>query len=345
VSTPKPQEQRAGWLSRLRGGGPFLAIWPALAVLVLISPLLANGSLSQGSILTVLAFAGILALAAAGQTLIVQQGGLDLSVPGAISVSAVIVTKYPAGSNDSFVLWLLVALAVGAAAGVLVGVIITRFNVTPLVATLGMNALFSAAVLSLSQGSSAYTAPPALDHFAVGRFLGIPNVAWLVLVVVVVIEVLIRTTAFGRRFVAIGTNPRAARAAGLGVTRYRILTYTVAGVLYAAAGILLAGYLGTPNLLVGSNYLLPSVAAVVLGGTSLLGGSGSVVATAGGALFLIQLQQVTQGMGASAAVQNIITAVIIAVGMAARVIPGKLRGRRPKAAPPRPTTPVAANTS
>ena len=336
----------AGLRGRLRGRtGPFLAIWPALAVLVLLSPLLATGSLSQGSLLSVLAFASILAVAAAGQTLVIQQGGLDLSIPGAISVSAVIVTKYPAGTDDSLALWILLALAVGAVSGALIGVVITRFRVTPLVATLGLNALFSAMVLSLSKGSSAYTAPPALDAFAVSRFLGIPTIAWLALVILVAIDLLVRVTAAGRRFVAVGTNSRAARAAGMHVDLYRTSTYAAAGLLYALAGVLLAGYLGTPNLLVGADYLLPSVAAVVLGGTSLLGGSGSIVATIGGALFLTQLQQVTQGMGASPAVQNIITALIIAVGMAARIIPGKVRQRRAQAdqaAPPAPAMSAAA---
>ncbi len=310
------------WLGR---HGQFLAIWPALAVLLIVSPLLAPGSLSQGSILTVLAFAGILAIASAGQTMVIQQGGLDLSVPGAISVSAVIVTKYPAGDDGQLLLWVVVALVVGGLVGLLAGVVITWFQVTPLVATLGVNALLYALVLQMTQGSSALTVPPALAAFSVGRTFGVPNVAIVAAVLLVCVECAIVFSTIGRRFVAVGTNPRAARAAGMRVTRYRAGTYVAAGIAYAAAGILLAGYLGTPNLFVGSNYLLPTVAAVVLGGTSLLGGAGSVVATAGGALFLVQLQQVTQGMGASAAVQNIITALIIVIGMAARVVPNRWR--------------------
>ena len=104
--------------------------------------------------------------------------------------------------------------------------------------------------------------------------------------------------------------------------------------MYALAGVLLAGYLGIPSLLVGNSYLLPTIAAVVLGGTSLFGGAGSVAASAVGALFLIQLQQLTLGMGAPAAVQDIIEAAIIAVGMGLRLVPWRrlfdnsTRGRR-----------------
>ena len=104
------------------------------------------------------------------------------------------------------------------------------------------------------------------------------------------------------------------------VVAYQIGTYTFAGAIYAAAGILLAGYLGIPSLLVGNTYLLPVITVVVLGGTSLLGGAGSVAATAVGAIFLTQLQQVTIGMGARTSAQFIIQAVIIALGMGLRLV-------------------------
>ena len=114
---------------------------------------------------------------------------------------------------------------------------------------------------------------------------------------------------------------------------YKTATYAIAGLFYALAGVLLAGYLGVPSLLVGHTYLLPTITVVVLGGTSLLGGAGSVAATAIGAIFLVQLQQVIIGMGAPTSAQFIIQAVIILLGMALRAAPwrlgaGLLRGRR-----------------
>jgi ribose transport system permease protein len=107
------------------------------------------------------------------------------------------------------------------------------------------------------------------------------------------------------------------------VAPYKIWTYAFAGATYAFAGVLLAGYLDIPSLLVGNTYLLPTITVVVLGGTSLLGGAGSVGATAIGAIFLTQLQQVTVGMGASTSAQFIIQAVIIILGMALRLAPWK----------------------
>jgi ribose transport system permease protein len=317
----------------------FFAIWLVTAALFAISPLLASGSLSGSSLLTVLPFTGVLAIATIGQTLVIQQGGLDLSVPGGISLGAVMVTKY-AGGGGNLVFYIVLALLVGAAAGTVSGLAITWFRVTPLVATLAVNALLYGVVLSLTNGQSAQTVPSGLASFCVGRTLGIPNLALVAAAAVAIVHVAIAVTAPGRRFVAIGESARAARAAGMRVVRYQVATYALAGLCYAAAGVLLAGYLKTPNLLVGDQYLLPTVAAVVLGGTSLLGGSGSIVASAIGALFLMQLQQVLLGMGAAASVQNIVQASIIAAGMAVRLLPG-VRLRRRRAATP-PTAPEAA---
>jgi ribose transport system permease protein len=293
----------------------FLAIWPATLLLFAVSPLVAPGSISGSSLLTVFAFASVLAIAAIGQTLVIQQGGLDLAVPGVISLAAVIVTKYPDGSNAQLIPWVILALVAGAAAGTISGLAVTRFRITPLVSTLAVNALLYGCVLFTSKASSVRAVPSRLGNLAIGRIDGIPYLALIALLGVVLFEIGLRKSRVGRRFIAIGTNSRAARAAGMRVARYQIATYAVAGTIYAAAGVLLAGYLGVPSLFIGGSYLLPTIAAVVLGG------SGSVAATAAGALFLTQLQQVTLGMGAAASVQDLIEAAIIALGMALRLVP------------------------
>jgi ribose transport system permease protein len=315
----------------------FVVIWPATILLFLVSPLLASGSVSASSLLTVFSFASILAIAAIGQTLVIQQGGLDLSVPGVISVAAVLVTKYPAGDNGLLAQWVVVAIAAGAFSGLVAGIAITRFLITPLVATLAVNALMNGLVLYLTKGTSTNAVPSLLGDFAVGRVYGIPNLFFVAVVAVVLVEVVVRATKYGRRFVAIGASQRAARAAGMRVVGYQTATYVAAGAIYAVAGVLLAGYLGIPSLLIGNTYLLPSIAVVVLGGTSLLGGAGSAAASAVGAVFLTQLQQVTIGMGARTSAQFIIQALIIALGMGLRLVPwrqafGGVRARAPRIA-------------
>jgi ribose transport system permease protein len=299
----------------------FALILPATAILYLVSPLLAEGSVSGSSILIVFSFASILAIAAIGQTLVVQQGGLDLSVPGVISLAAVLVTKFPDGDNSSLAPWIAVALACGFLSGLICGIAITRFRVTALVATLAVNALLYGTVLYLTKGTSTEAVPSMLSSFAVGRIYGIPHLAIFALAFILLIEIGMRSTVWGRRFVAVGVNARAARAASLRVTSYKIATYAIAGAFYALSGVLLAGYLRVPSLLVGNSYLLPTITVVVLGGTSLLGGAGSVAATAIGAIFLVQLQQVVIGMGAPTSAQFVIQAAIILLGMSIRVVP------------------------
>ena len=187
----------------------------------------------------------------------------------------------------------------------------------------------TASVLYITKGTSTHEVPSLLGDFAVGRVGGIPYLAFVALVG--------DRPGRGRDphrpntaadlSRSAPTNRRPAPPACASCT-YQIATYVFAGAIYAVAGVLLAGYLGIPSLLVGNTYLLPTITVVVLGGTSLLGGAGSVAATAVGAIFLTQLQQVTIGMGARTSAQFIIQAVIIALGMALRLVPWAIAPRR-----------------
>ncbi len=304
-----------------RPGGRYLAIWPATSLLFAISPLIAGGSLRISSLQSTLPFAAVLAIVAVGQTLVIQQRGLDLAVPGMVSLSAVVVTRVPGGDPGRLPVAVLVAVGVCLAAGLVTGTAVTVLRITPLIASLGVNALLLGTVLKITGGSATTTATSNLASFASHRILGLSAIVWLALLIVIAVAWLGRATVIGRRFTMIGTSPAAARAAGYPVARYELLTYAAAGTLYGLAGVLLAGYLHTPGLSAGDSYLLPSIAAVVLGGTSLAGGSGSVIGTLGGALFLTQLQQDVFGAGAPASIQLVIQAAVIGAGMAIRTIP------------------------
>lgn len=322
---------------------PFFPIWPATVLLVVASPLLASGTFTESALLGMVPFAAILAVAAMGQTLVIQQRGLDLSLPGMISLATVIVSKYPAGADDLLLPAIGLALAACAAAGLISGLAITRFGVTPLVATLGVNALLIGTVYALTSGTSTSSAAPALASFALARSFGIPNTALVAIVAIGLVAIVIRATTIGRRFVAVGANPTAAYTAGIPVRRLLVATYVVAALTYGLAGILLTGFLGIPGPLPGDNYLLPTIAAVVLGGTSLAGGAGSVVATGVGAVFLTQLGLVVRAMGAPASAQLIIQGAIIALGMALRLVPWRRllsRSARPDAPNGAPRTPT-----
>lgn len=304
---------------------PYSSAAVALVFLLIISIVLAPGSLSGSALLSMLPFAAILAVAAIGQTLVIQQGGIDLSVPGAISLGAVVVTYVSNGRDDRMIVAVVAAVLALAVAGALTGLVIAWLRVTPLVVTLAMNALLLGSVLALTGGSSTVAAPASLSSFALGRPLGIPSTVIVAVIAVAIAAIVTTKTAFGRRFIANGVNARAALTAGIAVKRYTVLTYVAANLAYAIAGIMLAGFLGTPSLFSGNTYLLPTIAAVVVGGTSLVGGKGSVVASAFGALFLIQLQQVISALGAPTSVQFIVQGAVIGFAIGLRYLLRSIR--------------------
>ncbi len=337
---PVPRWDGAGDLrSRLRVPR-FSAIWVATAVLFAVSPLLASGSVSHSALLSMLPFAAILAIAGIGQTLVIQQRGLDLSVPGMITLTTILVTRIPDGHDDRLPEAIGVILLACIASGLISGIAITWLSITPLVATLGVNALLQGVVFQITSGASTSAAPPGLANFALDKTFGVPNAVLIAAAAILLVAGIIRSTIVGRRFIAVGASPAAAHAAGVRVKAYEVATYVFASITYGAAGILVAGFLGTPGIGAGNDYLLPTIAAVVLGGTSLVGGVGSVVATGIGALFLTQLEQVVRGMGAPSSVQFIIQGSIIALGMAVGAVPWRrLRERLlPSAGPLAATT-------
>ena len=299
----------------------FVGIWLATGVLFLVSAVIQPQSLSLGSLAGMLPFAAILAVVAAGQTLIIQQGGIDLSVPGMISLGVILMTRIPNGDESKLPLALILAFAALVGAGLLNGIIVNRVGITPIVTTLGMNALLFGAVIFVSGGTPRDTTA-LLQRVVTETFLGMGRVVWFAAVVVIVLALIVKRTAQGRRFEAVGASRAAARAAGFPSTSYEIAAYVGAGLMYFIGAVLLAGVVKTPSAFQGNSYLLPSVAAVVLGGTPLLGGPGSVIATAGGALFLTQLQQLLRTTDLNAGVVLIVQAIAIAVGVGLNTIRG-----------------------
>jgi ribose transport system permease protein len=289
----------------------------SIAVILLFgaSAALAPTSVDHSALLGMLPFAAVLAIVAIGQTLVVQQGGIDLSVPGAVSLAVVITTHQPAGDDDKLLGALLFGLVVAIGFGILNGLLIGWRRLNPIVATLGANALMYAAVLGISGGSPRRTTQ-LLREVAGGVTFGVPHSVYFGVIVVAVAAVVMKGTIGGRRFEAIGANPVASAATGLPVTWYRAAAYIWAQALYWLAGVLLAGIIAQPTAFQGDSYLLPSVAAVVLGGTSLLGGRGFLVPTAIAAVFLSQLEQFVLALGVSFAIRTLVEAAALTVGVA-----------------------------
>ncbi|MFK4730793.1 ABC transporter permease [Agromyces mediolanus] len=322
---PSARTADAVWRRALSGS--WVPITLATIALFAVSPVIAPGSLDAAPLLSMLPFASVLAIAAAGQTLVVQQRGLDLSVPGMIALGAVLATALPQqyGWNP----WAAVAAALlgTTAFGFLNGVVVARLRITPLVATLGMNAVLLGTVFAIANGTPSGAADE-LNRFALARTLGIPNTLLIAVVAIALAAVVAHRSVVGHRLSAVGVSEAAASVVGIRVGAYQVTAYGLAGLCYGAAGVLLAGYTKTPALFLGDQYLLPTVAAVVLGGTALTGGIASIAASAVAALFLTQLGQLLRSVGWPDALQLIAQAIVLIVVVLLReLVPMLLRRR------------------
>jgi ribose transport system permease protein len=299
----------------------------ATAILVLIGGIAAPSTISTAAILSTLPYFAILAVASIGQHLVIQQRGLDLSTAGVMSFCAVVVTKLPDSSTDTGVVifWIFAALATGALIGAITGLIVTLLQVPPLVTTIGVNAILFGLTYFVSTGASVQS-PPMMVKFFTGSFLYVPTLVWMLILVAGVTVFVLTFTTVGRRFIAVSVNPAAAHAVGVPLKAYSILTYAIAGLMYAIAALMLSGYLVSPTVLCGLPYLLGTIAAVVVGGNP-LGGltKGSVVATVIGAFFLTYLAQLVTALGFGSSAEDLADALIVLGGVALPEITRRLR--------------------
>jgi ribose transport system permease protein len=316
-----------------------ITVLVACGGLFIASAVFAPTSVSKGALLGMLPFASVLGIVALGQTLVIQQGGIDLSVQGALSLGIVICTHVPAGRDSKLLGAVLIALAVAIAAGLVNGFLIGFLRLNPIVATLGTNALLYSAVLAVSGGTPRFTTD-RLAHIAGGLSFGIPNSVYFAVVATIFTTVAVKSSVAGRRFEAVGANPLAALTSGLRTTRHRVGAYVWAQVLYWMGAVLFAGIVTQPTAFQGNGYLLPSVAAVVLGGTSLLGGRGNLVATVVAALFLSQLEQFVLALGVTFAVRTLVQAAALAIGVALYTVDWKGIRRRFARTSSRAATPI-----
>jgi ribose transport system permease protein len=311
---------------RVSMSSPYAGIWIATALLFAISAIAVPASTGAQSLRAMLPFWAVLAIMSIGQMLVVQQRGIDLSIPGTATLSAMVFVTLVGRHGTPFLLALLYLLVIAVVIGLFNGLLVTKVNVTPLITTLAVNGLLAGAMLSYTQGAGT-AAPAGLAAFAASRPLGVPTPAWLAAGIVLVFAFLARWTIAGRRFVAVGASPGAARAAGIRVNRYVVGAYIGSAVFAAGGAIVLTGYVQNPSPTIGNPYLFQTVMAVVIGGTSLMGGRGSVLATAVAALFLSQLGQLVLTLGAGAAMQQFVQAVALVLATAGATLLSR-RGRR-----------------
>jgi ribose transport system permease protein len=250
------------------------------------------------SLRAMLVLASFIGFVSAGQMLVVLVGGIDLSMPWVLNGAAIVLTTTSLGQTSRMPVAIALALAVGAAVGFANGIGVAWLRVPAVVMTLGMNGVLQGLSLGLSKGltcrSCASYAPSPLHRLVVGRVIGIPTELFVWAGVALLVTVMLTLTTFGRRVYAVGNNPRAAFLSGVGVRGITVALYTLSGVFAAVGGIALVAYGGQASLGLGDPYLFESIAAVVIGGVSILGGRGHYVGVLAGSVTLVAIVTLLQ---------------------------------------------------
>lgn len=307
----------SGALSGVLVAAGFVPVWIALGVLILVAALVAPATLSSESFSAILPLATFLAVAALGEMLVVMTGGIDLSIPGVITMASTLMIGVSGGDDGKLLAAVLVALSWSAVVGVVNGLLVGIGRLNPLVVTLAVNQIVLGITTGYRSGiANESSVPPAMASWAAGRAFGVNWIFWIGVALTIAMALFLRYTTVGRRFQTVGANPRAAWIAGVPVQRHHVFAYVAAGVLYGAAGILVAAFIRNPTLDVGAPYLLGPIAAVVIGGASLAGGLASATSTWAAAFALTFLNQMLRVLGLSSALQYAVFGVAIAAGMA-----------------------------
>ena len=310
------QGRLAPLLSEVLVGARFVPIWIATGVLAVVAAIIAPEALQNTSWAFVLPYMTILAVAALGQMLVIMHAGIDLSTPGVMFLGGNLIVGVGSGSNDRLALAILACLGIGVLAGFANGVFVGILRLNPLIVTLAVGQIVLAWGLKYSRSVAEESdVPSGLSSWAEDKPLGISSVFWTGAAITLAVALVLRYTAVGRRFQAVGANPKAAWMAGVHVRTHVVFAYTAAGVLYAVAAVLLAGVRISIDPGFGAAYLLAPIAAVVIAGASLAGGLASATSTWMAALALTLLTQMLRILGLSTAMQFVVFGGAIIVGM------------------------------
>ena len=308
----EPQPNRATAAVQWVIDRPLIMLSVILVLLVIACEVVSPGYISDERVGAILQFSAPLAFLAAGQTLVMLTAGIDLSVAATATAAAYIMAGQASrGTATALAIAVLVGLIVGLINGVGVGI----FRVNPLIMTLGMASIVSGYLTVSAQ--SFVTGVPLVPDFvrqlAVGNLIGeaVPKSLLLWVLVAVLILYGLRYSGYGRMLYAVGDNPVACRLAGVRVWQVLLVTYVLCSILAAVGGVLYVGVINAADLQLVSPYLLPSVAAVVIGGTSIFGGIGGYSGTILGTIILVVLDSLLTLLDASQAVKQIIYGSII----------------------------------
>lgn len=310
MSAVSEVDQRGARGFRLGGQAAYvLALLVFTALLMPLSRFISPSLGSWSTVSAILVVSSMLTLVGFGQGLVILVGELDLSLPSTVSLAGVLTTAW-LGSTPTLLTFLKI-VAIAALIGLLNGVGVTLLRVPSFIMTLGSQLIIAGVALGYTKGTVPGSTPDFLATLMLGRWLGIPTPIYLLVVMAILGTLIQRNTSFGRRLYAVGSNRAGALVAGVRVSWVIIGAFVLSAVCAALTGMLLVGYGGGATLGMGDAYFLSSIAVVVVGGSSILGGRGNYLGTVVAAVFLTTISTLIQSLGISQGWQTFIYGFLI----------------------------------
>jgi ribose transport system permease protein len=316
-----PENQKQSVLNRVLGGsaGRSIGLIIALLALFVVGTITAGDRFANvENVLTIIRFASIIGVVSIGMTFVITAGGIDLSVGSVLGLASVVATLswvQDFADSTNWIVMVIIALVVGAGAGLINGIVIAYGNVVAFIATLAMLVAARGLAEVLANRTTQIVRQQGFLDFFRGDILGVSILIWIFAIVVAAGWFLLNRTTFGRRTVAIGGNLEAARLAGIKVKRHMMYLYVLSGLTAGIAGVMMLARTTAGTSTHGTLYELDAIAAVVVGGTLLVGGRGTIMGTVLGVLIFSTLTNVFTQNNLSTSVQAIAKGVIIVVAV------------------------------
>lgn len=260
-------------------------------------------------------------------TMVIILGGIDLSVGSALGICAIIVGKMLLAGAHPIVI-LLAAIAIGMAIGFINGAIISLLRIPDIIATLATMNIWRAVVFGLLGGAWLTGLPPVFSKLTVGKFLGVPIVLYIVIALYALFYYVCVFRPFGRYVYAIGSNLESAKLAGISITKTKMAAYSILGGIVGFASILYVARMGSVEMTVGSDLALQSIAAVIIGGTAVTGGRGTLIGTLAGVFFIAVMRNGIVIMGVPSLLEKAIIGTLIVLSVIADLLLQKRNGRK-----------------
>ncbi|MEX6245007.1 ABC transporter permease [Staphylococcus haemolyticus] len=287
-----------------------------LILLIIVVSILNPSFLDLSNLLNLLRQISINGLIAFGMTFIILTGGIDLSVGSILALSSAFIALMITSGVDPIIA-LIIGVLIGFVLGAVNGLLVTKGNMAPFIATLATMTIFRGLTLVITDGNPITNLGDSylFQLFGKGYFIGIPVPAVTMIIVFVILLIILQKTTFGRHTYAIGGNEVAAKISGIKVNKIKFLIYGISGLMSALAGGILTSRLNSAQPTAGTSYELDAIAAVVLGGTSLTGGKGRIVGTLIGVLIIGVLNNGLNLLGASSFYQQVVKGVVILIAV------------------------------